>query len=289
MFTDNPTIPAQLEVLLEVVYASRHRRSDADALRQLMQPKGLPDLTESSRQSALHLSAAQELGLVHVDDDGNVKLSYPVRGGHHAMSAILTAFDRVALADASVEKWAGRFYAYLTVNETVASSTADDIDRLTHQFMADLAQAVDNGNAMNKDKYRALVRWYVYVGLGWFDPASNFVPDPTDRIRRSLHLIWGKDRRLESDEFMERLGRTCPELDGGALFAESTSRYYNASARQCTQAVAGALRRLHGEGDLSLHCPSDSKGWSIDRGGSNPVPGEASTRIDFVERARLQE
>ena len=64
MFTDNPTIPAQLEVLLDVVYAMRQRRATAEGLRQLIQPKGLEDLTDSSKQLANHLSAAEELGLV---------------------------------------------------------------------------------------------------------------------------------------------------------------------------------------------------------------------------------
>src|SRR5688572_6197876 len=60
MFTDNPTIPAQLEVLLDVAHAMRQRKATPDSLRQMIQPKGLPDLTSSSRQLALHLSAATE-------------------------------------------------------------------------------------------------------------------------------------------------------------------------------------------------------------------------------------
>ena len=123
-----------------------------------------------------------------------------------------------------------------------------EIESLANRFMQDLAPAVDKSNPMNLDKYRALMRWYPYVGLGWLDPAGAFVPDPTERLRRSLPAIWGKDRRLDADEFIDRLGRTCPELDGGALFNEATSGAYSASARQCTQALATALRRFHDEG-----------------------------------------
>jgi hypothetical protein len=289
MFTDNPTIPAQLEVLLDVVYAMRQRRATPDGLRQLIQPKGLEDLTDSSKQVAKHISAAEELGLVVADEHKDIRLTYPVRGSHQVREEIVAAFERVALADARIEKWAGRFYAYLIVHENEPVSTAGEIESLANRFMQDLAPAVDRGNPMNTDKYRALMRWYPYVGLGWLDPAGAFVPDPTERLRRSLPAIWGKDRRLDSDEFMERLGRTCPELDGGALFNEATSSTYNASARQCTQAVANALRRLHDETVLTLRCPADSKGWSLDLAGSSPVPGEASNRVDSIDRARSKE
>ena len=289
MFTVNPTTPAQLEVLLDVVYAMRQRKANAEGLRQLIQPKGLPGLTDNSRQFAHHLSAAEELGLVQADEHDDIRLTYTVRGDHQPRRVILAAFDRVALADARVEKWAGRFFAYLIVHEEAFPRTTGEVDLLANRFMSDLAPTVDKGNPMNLDKYRALMRWYPYVGLGWLDPAEVFVPDPTERVRRSLRTIWEKDRRLEADEFLERLGRACPELDGGALFNDATGSSYATSARQCTQALATALRRLHDEGDLVLRCPADSKGWALDRAGSGPVPGEASNRVDSVERARLRE
>ena len=77
-----PNIPAQLEVLLDVVYAMRQRKASAEGLRQLIQPKGLPDLTDSSKQLAHHLSAAEELGLVRADEDKDIRLTYSVRGEH---------------------------------------------------------------------------------------------------------------------------------------------------------------------------------------------------------------
>lgn len=285
MFTDNPTIPAQLEVLLDVVHAMRQRKSSAEALRQLIQPKGLPALTSSSAQVDSHLSAAKELELVSADENQDVRLSYPVRGDHLAKPAIVAAFDRVALANANVEKWAGRFYAYLIVQEEdLGGGKAADIEALTNRFMVNLPSSIDKGNPMNLVKHRALMRWYPYVGLGWMDPSGTFCPDPTERLRRALPAIWAEDRKLDAQEFMDRMGRACPELDGGALFNEVTEGLFSASARQCTQALATALRRLHDEGVLRLHCPSDSKGWSLDKAGQNQVTGEASNRFDVVER-----
>jgi hypothetical protein len=289
VFTDNPTLPIQLEVLLDVIYEMRSRRASPDALRQLIQPKGLADLTDSSKQFAHHLAAAEELELVRTDDNDDVRLSYTVRGVHRPRLSILSAFDRVALADARVEKWAGRFYAYLLVHENASVSTSAEIEVFVTRFMADLAPNVDKANQMNAVKYRALMNWYPYVGLGWWDPAGSFVPDPTERLRRSLGQIWGRERTLDADEFVTRLGRTCPELDGGVLFSEGTTGAYSASARRCTRALATALRRLHDEGTLILRCPADSRGWELDLAGSGPVSGEGSTRVDLVERVRGRE
>lgn len=288
MFTDNPALPAQLEVLLDVVYAMRSRRASPEALRQLIQPKGLADLTDGSKQFAHHLSAAEELGLVRRDEE-DVRLSYTVRGEHQPRQSILAAFDRVALADARVEKWAGRFYSYLAVHESASLGTTGEIDLFVAQFMSDLAADVDRANQMNGVKYRALMNWYPYVGLGWMDPAGSFVPDPTERVRRSLAQIWSKDHKLDADEFVDRVGRTCPELDGGVLFKEATAGAYITSERRCTLALATALRRLHDEGVLILRCPADSKGWDLARAGSGPVAGQVSTRVDVVEKVRFKE
>lgn len=282
MFTDSPTIPAQLEVLLDVVHAMRQRRVSDDSLKQLIQPKGLKDLGTNSMQLTHHLSAARALGLVK-EVNGDVRLSYQVLGGHQPRAAILAAFDDIALADDRVEKWAGRFYAYLIVqdDDTLQMVSAP---AMADRFMAILPSTVDKANPMNGTKYRALERWYVYVGLGWNDPEGAFTPDPTDRLRRALPVIWGDDRVLDADQFLDRLGQACPELDGGALFNEVTALAYSPSARRCTQALATALRRLHDEGELKLHCPADSKGWSLEKAGRSPVRGEMSSRFDSVER-----
>ena len=287
MFTDLPTIPAQLEVLLDVVYAMRHRKADTGALRQLIQPKGLKDLTGSSAQLANHLVAARELELVTIDPDHNVRLTYTVRGEHQPRHAILAGFDQIVLAHDRVEKWAGRFYSYLIVQDNDTLQSGEQARALADRFMAGLPSTVDRSNPMNSTKYRYLERWYVYAGMGWIDPEGAFTPDPTERLRRALPAIWGESRKLDADQFLERLGHACPELDGGALFTEVTALVYSASARRCTQALASALRRLHDEGDLILHCPAASKGWSLDKAGASFVRDQKSNRFDAVERGAV--
>jgi hypothetical protein len=195
MFTDNPTIPAQLEVLLDVVHVMAGRKATDESLRQLIQPRGLKDVGERSAQVKNHLSAAAELGLIRIDESKNVRLKYHVRGQHQPREAIIEAFDRIAMADAQVEKWAGRFYSFLLLVEGDAVIGSEEAARLTQQFMAGLPSHVSRDNPMNQEKFRALMRWYSYAGLGWTDLAGLFVADPTERVRRALVRIWQEDRQ----------------------------------------------------------------------------------------------
>jgi hypothetical protein len=290
MFTDNPTIPAQLEVLLDVMYVMRDRKADRETLRSLIQPKGLPGVTDSSKQVDAHLRAASELGLARADQDQNNRLTYRVRGEHRPRQVIIEAFDNVALANAAIEPWAGRFYAYLLARaEGSVSQSRDAQDEWTGRFMDELPSHVPKENPMNADKFRALMRWYVYVGLGWTDPSGGFVPDPTARIKRALPSVWAKSRHLESGEFMMRLGNICPEIDGGTLFREINSTWGGATQRLCSGALAIALWRLHDEGSIRLHCPADSKGWSLAQAGEGVVQGEKSNRFDTIECVRQGE
>jgi hypothetical protein len=285
MFIDNPTIPAQLEVLLEVIHAMRDRKADVGALKLLIQPKGLPGLSNSSEHLELHVKAARELGLVQQDSDKNIRLVDRLRGSFDAKKSILKAFDKLVLSRTDVEKWAARFYAYLIVQEVdVGPDSSAKQELLAKDFMERLPPSIGTENAMNRTKYGGLIRWYCYAGLGWIDPSGRFVPDPTIRVRRALPEIWGAKKKLDIDEFMMRLAEACPELDGGVIFEEVTVGQYNATNREFTRAVGTALWRLHEEEDLRLICPKDSMGWRLDRAGKDLVKGEASNKVSQIER-----
>lgn len=284
MFTDNPTIPARLEVLLDVLHIMRDRKTDREAVRSLLQPPGLSGLTEASRQADEHLSASQQLGLVEVDVSGNFRLAYRVRGEHSPRKAILDAFDRIALGSSETEPWASRFYAFLIVQDQDATNHGAEVQAaVSRAFNNALPPHIDRANPMNSDKFRSLMRWYQYVGLGWIDPGGGFVPDPTVRLMRSMQAIFGKAKTLDAAEAMSRIATACPELDGGSLFLEVTASYYNSADRVCTRALATALRSLHDQQVLRLSCPRDSKGWSLARSGSVLIPGVLdSDRFDRI-------
>lgn len=285
MFIDNPTIPVQLEVVLDLLQVLRQKSAQPLTVATLLQPTGLPGLTEKSRQAEAHLSAAQELGLVTKDADGHLRLAYTVRSERPTpRDAILDAFDRIVLGSAAVEPWFGRFYGYVIAQpRDFIPARQEERTALASAFNNALPDHIERSNVLNRDKILGYLRWYTYAGMGWFDPDKRFVPDPTQCLRRALPRIFTAQRLMEASAFMSGLAQACPELDGGTLFMESASRYYDPAERSCTRALAVALRNLHDEGLIRLECPKDSVGWGLERAGSVRVPGILdSDRFDRV-------
>jgi hypothetical protein len=284
MFTDNPTIPAQLETLLDVVELMKDRVLDKDSLRSLIQPKGLPGISEASKQVIAHINAAQDLQLILYDENQNIRPNYPGNKKISSRERIIAAFDRIALGNADTEFWAGRFYAHILIsNQDWIESGTEAQGRWIANFNDSLPGNIPKNNPMNQSKYQPLIRWYLYAGMGWIDPAESFIPDPTKRLLRVLPDIFEEHKILEHAEFMSRLALVCPELDGGNLFNEVTVGKYSISDRTCTKAVAIALRNLHDQKILKLSCPSDNLGWSLKLSGDFPISGEVSNRFDSVE------
>jgi hypothetical protein len=285
MFIDKPAIPSRLEVLLNVLHLMRERKADKEAITRLLQPDGLPDLGDKSAQAEAHLFAAEELQLIRKDEHDNFRLAYRVRGEHPVREIVIDAFDSIVLQSAEVEPWAARFYAYLTVQGQSAISTSQDAAaELAMRFHESLPDTIARTNPVNATKFSRYLRWYAHCGLGWFDPGEAFVPDPTPRLTRALPRIFSDDARLDAADFMSRLAAQCPELDGGTLFNDIASGRYNTADRICTAALASALRNLHDEKVICLHCPEDSRGWSLSAAGSVIEPGVLdSDRFDGVE------
>lgn len=287
MFIDNPTVTTQLETVLDLLYELRQKAATSEAIKAILQPKGLPDLTANSKQAANQLHAAKELELVTQDEGGNFRLAYSVRDGKPtAKEAIVRAVDRKVLASAEVEPWFGRLYGYVIAREGVIPGEGNGRKSLCTDFNNALPDGVQRGNPLNDTKLPQYVRWYAYVGMGWRDPAERLVLDPTERLRRALPSVFNGDQRLEAAAFMSSLAQVCPELDGGALFNEVCAERYNPADRVCTSALAMALRNLHDEGWIQLDCPQDSQGWSLERGGS--VRNNETLQSDRFDRVTLR-
>jgi len=258
-----------LEVVLDVLHAIRSKTASTSSIERLIQPKGLPDLTSSSKQATQHLNAARELRLITQDEEGNCRLAKTVREGKPTSNQmILEAFDQLVLSDAKIEPWFGRIYAFVVARSRIIPGSRGARDDLCTEFSDALPMHVDKANPANSTKLSHYLRWYCYVGLGWYDPAGSFVPDPTVRLRRSLARIFGSSKRMDAADFMSTLAVVCPELDAGALFSEVAASVFNKADRICTSALAIALRNLHDEGVIQLDCPADSQGWSLERSGS---------------------
>ncbi len=286
MFIDNPSVPIQLETLLDVLYELRQKTATSDIVRSLLQPKGLPDVSASSSHATNQIHAAKELQLVAVEEGGDIRLTYSIREGKpSAKEAILGAFDGRVLASPEVEPWFGRLYGFVIVRNGFIPEEKTARDNLCSEFNESLPTDIERGNQLNSTKLSHYLRWYAYSGMGWYDPSKRFILDPTMRLLRVLPKLFNGESRLDASPFMTLLSQFCPELDGGALFKDMSSDLYNPSNRICTKAVAIALRNLHDEGVIELDCPKDSQGWSLENGGT--VLDQLSLQSDRFDRVTL--
>lgn len=286
MFIDNPTLPSQLEVLVEVLAELRERKADKDTLVSLINSDALKDNSDRGGRLIKHWSALTDLKIAEEDKDKNFRLKVSdLRKAGGAKSLILEAFDQVVLSSTDVEKWFSRFYSYLIVRDQDYGPDPSNAELFTKTFMRELPSSIDPSNPLNSTKYVQMVRWYLYAGMGWLDINRRLVPCPTDRIRRSLGVIFksSKKNTLTSEDFMRNLGDVCPELDGGVIFSEMTDAQNHADAKRCTKALATALWELHEDEVVRLSCPHDHLGWDLSLGGEGRVPGESSSRMSQIE------
>jgi hypothetical protein len=284
VFTDTTTTSTRIEVLLELVNVMRSRKLDRDAIRKLLQPKGLPGRTSASDQANETLKAARELGLVEEDSNGSFRPAWSGRSAFVARDHLLAAIDSKVLSSVDIEPWFARFFAYvITKDDDLVGRGTDAANKWSSNFNRDLYGGQLPGNPFNPDKYSKLRPWMRYAGLGWYDSQAGFVPCPYVRVRRKLGDVFGKKTKLSSDDFLSSLSRHCPELDDGAIFREA-NRDYNLN-RTCTRALAIVLRDLHDDNLIRLDCPRDSRGWSLIRAGviRNPQQGLHADEFDFIE------
>jgi hypothetical protein len=286
MFTDSPATPTRLEVLVELVWEMRQRKLDRDAIRKLLQPKGLPDLGPKSNQAMETLTAARELGVVTEDQDGNIRPGWNVKKAFNSNAVVLAALDEKVLKSTEVESYFALFYAYLITKEDDTAPPGDAGERWSNDFNRDMYGGRPEGrsNPFNKVKYKGLRAWMRYSGLGWHDAQDTFIPNPYHRIKRRMEEIFEGKKKIDCDIFMSNLAVACPELDGGAIFREA-NRDLDLH-RTCTRALAVALRDLHDNRVVKLTCPADSRGWSLIRAGviRNPLEDLHSDSFDFIER-----
>ena len=277
MFTDGRVTPLHLETLIDVLRRLGNRKMTRETIYGVLQPKGI---TSSQDQSKNTVRAAIELNMVVENEGGELELAETGKGRRSVRECVLEAIDQYVLASTDVEYYFALFYSYmLGLNRDTLKGTREDWVRA---FNRDVFDNKRQTNPFNAEKWSGLHRWFVYVGLGWNDPNGDFQCNPYERTKRRLPDIFGGDKRLDDDTFMERLAIACPELDGGGLFKQANRNASN--SRYCTLGLSHALIELHLEGYIKLHCSPDSGGWSLQHA-SPPNDGMTlrSERIDFIE------
>lgn len=257
MFTDQPVTPLHLVNLLEFVREYSFRTLTRDIIKDAFQP---PSLTQKQTQSIETIKAAIELGLIEESPDKKILATKALSGKKPIDECLKIALDEKVLGSLDIENYLALFYSYmLGLNHNFINKNNED---WAFCFNRDVFGNKEQPNQFNTTKLSGLHRWYSYMGLGWYDQTVIFNCNPFHRISRRLPWIFKEKKKLESNQFMSALSYACPELDGGEIFLQANSRY-DLSAKQISLGLSHALIDLHYNGQITLHCPKDSDGWSI--------------------------
>jgi hypothetical protein len=280
MFTDSPATPTRVECIIDLLRAHSRREWNRAELIGVLQPKGLPNLTPNSTQAAESLKACAELELI-VETGGKIELTDYDRK-RSTREIVLDAIDRRLLTAIDTEPYYAPFYSYLLGLGKRATAKRHP-QEWANAFAHDAPGSQGERNPFNGTKYTGFMRWYGYSGHGWFDPEEQFQANPYERLLRQLPTIFGEDQQLDGEEFMQRLAVGCPELDGGHLYCRVWPAY-DRQNRVCSLGMSHALVDLHLDNHIRLHCPIDSRGWSIEAA-QPPNDGKTlrSGRIDHIE------
>jgi hypothetical protein len=282
MFTDGPVTPVHLETLIDLLRDAGPRKLDAQTAALLLQPEGLPKLNPDRGQTKQAIAAAEDLGLLE-RQEGVLVLTIERKDKRSTREIVLDALDARVLATREAEPYFALFYSYLLGLGKKAGEPKKTREQWASEFNAQAFGSQKQPDPFNATKLTGLHRWFRYAGLGWYDPADVFQCNPNERLRRALPRIFDGKRKLQGGAFMERLARACPELDGGTLFRQAVPAYNDAD-RVLTLGLSHALVDLHLDGQVVLHCPQDSSGFSLGEA-DPPLDNQTlrSARIDFVE------
>ncbi|MEO9028097.1 MAG: hypothetical protein ABI413_04705 [Ktedonobacteraceae bacterium] len=138
--------------------------------------------------------------------------------------------------------------------------------------------------SFNSTKLPAWRKWALFLGLGWLmrlGAREILVPDATKRLQPLLLEIFEEQNSLTFTQFMERLARRCPELDGGSLFEYcwQASRGGEERGNRMSLMLSNALRTLDGLGQVRLVYQADAlTNWQL-----YSAQGNKHQRVTHIE------
>ena len=220
-----------------------------------MQPKGI--VTTNKKFAEDTIKTALILGLVK-ETQSLISLNFD--SDQDAREEILTALESHVFNSTQVEPYFAPFYSFV-LSEGDNNGITDNVIWVDKYHNETGGRA--SNNPFNKDKLTHLYRWYMYTGMGWRDPLGVFHPYPYDRIKRKLHHIFKDKKKLMIKNFITNLGNTCSELDGGEIFIKNKSK--NMDDNSISLGVSQALISLNEDKVITLFCPKDSDGLSIEK------------------------
>jgi hypothetical protein len=154
------------------------------------------------------------------------------------------------------------------------------------QFNTDMAadQGTDDPRLFNDTKFNGWRKWAIFLGLGWptkINGREIVVPDATRRLRSALPTLFQENTHMALGQFIESLGRYCPELDGGKLFTYcwQASRGSEIQGNRLSLMLSTALRTLDKLKIIRLEDRADALSiWQL-----YPAQGSVYQQLTHIE------
>ena len=262
MFMDGTATSNRLETLTKVLMSKNLPPMEESSLKNILAPQSLPDF--SKEQPTSLISAGKDLGLIKFSEKNN-KIKKITASGKDPKQYLLEVLDEKILSQTEVEPYFAKFFSYALHNNIPFSNKKDDNESLASLVNQEII-GFARGNPFNYTKISSYLPWYSYMGLTQPIKSSGSLTIseayPYERIKRKLHQIFKENNQLFIDDFMQKFGSNCPELDGGEIY-KSVTVSSSAPMKELTLGVSNALIELHISGHITLDCPLDSDGWSF--------------------------
>ena len=145
------------------------------------------------------------------------------------------------------------------VHDWAAKRLADEADRALPDGADD-----DGERRINPTKLPTWRRWLDCLGLSLPLPGlTQSHPSADGRLAREIPRFGlredGIGAEVAAHDFLQRLARRLPYLDGGNMFAETSRRIGHAPGdRQLSPLLSASLRNLHDEGIFELRLRGDA-------------------------------
>lgn len=252
----------------------------------LLQPQALVDKSASTT-SAITYRVAIDTGLIREHEDKTVSLG--VASEKVANEAAFQDCMRGIILGVTEKHQSNYlfnlFSAWYAVQDTrVFYDLAEQ--KYFPQFNTDMAadQGTDDQRLFNDTKFNGWRKWAIFLGLGWptkINGREIVVPDATRRLRSALPTLFQENTHMALGQFIESLGRYCPELDGGKLFTYcwQASRGSEIQGNRLSLMLSTALRTLDKLKIIRLEYRADALSiWQL-----YPAQGSVYQQLTHIE------
>lgn len=239
-----------------------------------------PSAVESQQRAIQTLTRWIQLGLLHEDESGAVRLDSTVQSEvriHGSSASTLARLIRAfALQPANNERfWESENNGSADFTRAVCwilAQSAFDFDAVGHTDVQqiEVEQLRDFAAFTNDTRWAGFKSWAVFLGFGWTSryPKDVFVIDPTVAVRDALPQVFEGSRELRQSVFFTRLAEFLPVIDGGEYRVRIEQKidravWASTEADQVSSSLSRALSRLHENGELILEERADAEKRSL--------------------------